>query len=186
MRRGFELFKTRALSDTIDFRSLENAYSIKIPPLYKLFLNTFYVGEDLIYYDKFFLDRDKDHFECSCFYSELTKDQAMFTGFLSIERSLELFNSVYGYDEEIIQRNLIPIGTTASSKTIFLGTQNEDIDLLFMDTDLSGEFINLDVNIVQFVQSIVLEPLGDDELRRGTKFSQLYKNWGEDFWRVKE
>jgi hypothetical protein len=41
MKRRFEFLKTRSFDDVIDVTSLENKYSLELPYLYKLFLQTF-------------------------------------------------------------------------------------------------------------------------------------------------
>jgi hypothetical protein len=184
MKRGFELLKTRSLNEKIDFKSLEAKYGINIPPLYRMFLNMFYIGEDSIYFDKYYSDEYKDFFPCSDFFYEPDRDKVMFTGFLSIENSLEIRSTAYEGDE-VFSKGLIPIGHTASNSAIHIGTQGEEVDKIIFDSDSPGRFENLGINIFEFMQHIVLKPLPREDIIGRVDQSQLYRNWNEEFWRVK-
>jgi hypothetical protein len=186
MKRGFELLKTRSLDDVIDVSSLEKEYSIELPYLYKLFLQTFKIEEKLIYTDRVYSRHFDDFFECSYFRTELDHDNIMFTGFLPIEQSFHIRETMYDKDDEIITKGYLPIGHSALNATLHLGTNGDEKDMLILESDKSQRFTNLQVNIFEFVRSIVLVEVDRDFMVDGILHSQLYKNWGEDFWRVKE
>lgn len=187
MSRGFELIRTRPPGDIPDFEYLEKTYNITIPPLYKIFLTYFELGEKKMLTDELVHPQTGHLWPCTWIYSELSdKFDFMFVDFTTIEYALPLMKEQYDADDELFTKKYIMIGGTSSGSTIVLGTEGEDTDMVLLDTESKGRFKKLHVNILQFVQSLVRLPTKPEYLPEGVKFDQLYKNWGEAHWRVKE
>jgi len=181
MKRGFELIPTRPISESLDIDKLENSYSIKLPPLYRAFVETFVLGEDLIISDKY-CSSNESLLHASYFVYEENRE-VMFGGFNDINKALSLKNEV----EEWNSNGYIPIGYCGFNGGIVLGTEGESVDeIILHDFDGDVEFMPIAKNIFEFVRGLVLEPIYEAHLKDNVKFDQLFMNWGEDFWRVRD
>lgn len=181
MKRGFELIPTRPISEKLDVDVLEDFYSIKIPPLYKVFAETFVLREDLILSDKY-LSSNGSLFHASYFVYEENRE-VMFGGFNDLDKALSLKSEV----DEWNFNGYIPIGYCGFNGGIVLGTEGESIDKIILhDFDGDTEFTLIADNIFEFVRGLVLVPVNEAHLKDGLKFSHFYRKWGEGFWRISE
>ena len=180
MKRGFELLPIRQIKDSIDIGKIEADYSIKLPPLYRIFVETFVLGEDLIRSDKY-MSSNGSLFHASYFVYEINKEM-MFGGFNDLDKTLSLKDEV----EEWSSNGYLPIGYCGFNGGIVLGTEGDKADQIILhDFDGETEFTQIADNIFEFVRGLVLESVDENHLKDNAKFDQLYKNWGEDFWRVR-
>lgn len=181
MRRGFELLTTRQIKGSIDIGKIEAEYSVKLPPLYRIFVETFVLGEDLIKSDKY-ISSNGSLFHASYFIYEINKE-VMFGGFNDLDKTLSLKDE----DEKWSSNGYLPIGYCGFNGGIVLGTEGDKADKVILhDFDGEMEFTHLANNIFEFVRGLVLEPVDENHLKGDVKFEQLYRNWGENFWRVRE
>jgi hypothetical protein len=180
MKRGFQLFKTRNTQDSINIELLEDKFKIKIPPLYKLFIKTFHVGNIPLETDKLIIN--KQVFDGNCVITEFERNNIMFVDFISIEQSLSIRKEMFDEDDAINIEGYIPIIRTASNAIIHIGSKGLEADKLILDSDHPERFKILGVNIFEFVQTLVLEEIKYNSFNH----SNLYKNWEEDFWRLRE
>jgi hypothetical protein len=183
MKRGFELLKTRSLTEALDIPSIEERYNIRVPPLYRLFCETFHLGDDSILVDKYINPKNTSDLRYCSFYSYIKDREVRFAGFNSLENALEYSKNT----DEWIENKYIPIGHVGFNGAILLGTTESDADKIILHNfDLSPEYTTLASDIFQFVRELVLEPIPENDLAGGVTFSLLYKNWNEDFWRINE
>ena len=181
MKRGFELLRTRPINEDLDIEALEESYSIKLPPLYRIFVETFVLGEDLIQSDRY-ISSNGSKFHASYFVYEVDLE-VMFGGFNDLNKVLSLKDEV----EEWSSNGYLPIGYCGFNGGILLGTNGEDKDKIILhDFDGEVEFRPIANNIFKFVRGLVLKPIDEIHLKDNAKFDQLYKNWGEEFWRIRE
>lgn len=181
MKRGFELLQTRQVKDNIDIGKIEADYSIKLPPLYRIFVETFVLGDDLIKSDKY-ITSDGSHFHASYFVYEINKE-VMFGGFNDLDKTLSLKDEIESWSSN----GYLPIGYCGFNGGIILGIQGDKADKIILhDFDSETEFIPIADNVFEFVRGLVLVPIDENQLKGNAKFDQLYKNWGENFWRVRD
>ncbi len=177
MKKGIELLFSRNLNDKIDIETLEKQYNIFLPPLYKLFIKSFLIGENKIFHE--YLHKETPHkTELTYFIYEPNPD-IMFTGFNPIEQTF-VFKDI---DDIWVEKKYLPIGHCGFNGGILLGTTDKDKDRIILETvDLQPRFSILSENIFEFIRGLVLI----DNQHCDIDKTQLYKNWGEDFWRIRE
>lgn len=182
MRSGFELFKARPLSDPIDLESLERQYELILPPKFKMFAQTFYLGENQILREQFFDKANNDYFDCSAYVYAPNPDVG-FSHFNDLKKSFETWNS-RGLSDLAYKKNFFPIGS-GNYDGIFVGLDSDNQDKILLLGYGLNSFEIVSKDIFDFVRGIEIRNLTEDFLM-GTKYSQLYKNWGENFWRVRD
>jgi hypothetical protein len=183
---GFELFKTRNLNEKLDISGFEQNSQKKLPKLYRIFIETFI-------FEKSFFRRDctlkdpENNTERDFMLQKYLPREGDFTvdEFLSLDRIIENLQSSTVHDDAVHPSDLLKIATTSMNQSILvgIGTHNQD-KIYWGRPDLQPQYIELADNIFEFIRGIVLVPIEEQNLF-GYKYSQLYKNWGEDFWSVR-
>ncbi len=161
---------------------LELLNNLRLPPIFKAFIQVFqpylainsYMDENISTLNNFvvpiFLKDNEGDFT-------LEDDELSFECFMKIE---EVF------DPNIFQMylddfGLIPISHHAFSGSLMLGCRPKNLDQIFLMRD-SNEFEFIAENILHFIYQLEI-----DFFDIPTKLIPLlYKNWGEDFWRIRE
>lgn len=182
MKSGFQLLRTRGLDESIDIDRLEKQYQLKLPPKYRLFCETFILGDESLMFDQYTASGNANDLRHCSFYVYAPNTEVRFAGFNTPENAFEYSQNV----DEWIDKKYLPIGHVGFNGAIVVGTQASDQDKIFLhDFDSSPEYTVLADDIFQFMKGVVLEPIPEEDLIGGAKYSTLYKNWGEDFWRVR-
>ncbi|WP_435261459.1 hypothetical protein [Tenacibaculum sp. nBUS_03] len=181
MRKSFELLKVKEEKEFNNIYCLEKKNNICFPPSYKIFINNFLVGENGISYEMFYHPTFKDKRYLSYFTFSL-KPEIDFSGFNSIEDSI-LFSKEIEDKDDI---DYLTIGHCAIGG-ILLGLKGDKKDFIYYyDPDgYPNTHTKIADNIFNFV-SALKEVMQPEEYLDGVKFYQLYKNWGDKTWRVKE
>ena len=93
----------------------------------------------------------------------------------------------------ICSKKYIPFGVSGvynGGGGFMVGTLGDECDKIIIDTDTfeqKGRFKIIANDIFEFVRAF--KPVKVDlvdYVSKDIKHKQLYKNWGEDFWRVRE
>lgn len=182
MRTLFELLRARPLNDSVDIESLEKQAGIVLPPIYKFFVQSFYLGEKQIYREQYYNEFYKDYFDCSS-YIYTSNEDVGFSHIIEIENSFNVWNS-NGLGDICYEKKLFPIISGNFSSYVGLEKDFED-KIIMLKPGFKNSEIILSDNIFEFVRGIEILELKEDFMM-DIKYSQLYKNWGEDFWRVRE
>lgn len=179
---GFELLKTRHLSEEVNIEKLQREFDIKLPPLYYLFAKTFKVGESESHV-AYKLSESVMQYCAGAFYcSEKEPErEIMFDSFLTVEATI----SSYDADDDWLEEGYLPIATCGGGGMILLGTKEENKDQIFFQ-DMTQKISRLEDNIFEFVRSLVLLELPEEELIGNVRYDQLYRKWKEKFWRVED
>lgn len=181
MKRGFQLLKTKKRSEVITLNSLEEKYGMTLPPIYKLFAQTFELTGSDEMSEKYFDSRHDDYYYCSTIVYEPEPDTILFGGFHYVENALKFQT----YDEDWIEGGYLPI-SNGTYRGIVLGIKKGIEDQVFFDEmDSNPRFRKIADNIFEFVQNLVSYPMDEGLLNEGVSFSNLYKTWGENFWRAR-
>jgi hypothetical protein len=182
MKSGFQLLRTRGLHESIDIDVLEKRYQLTLPPKYRLFCEIFILGDESLIIDQYTASGNANDLRHCSFYTYAPNREVRFAGFNALEKVFEYSQNV----DEWIDKKLLPIGHVGFNGAILLGTQASEQDKVVLhDFDRSPEYTILADDIFQFMKGVVLEPISEADLVKGATFSRLYKNWGEDFWRVR-
>lgn len=106
--------------------------------------------------------------------------------FIEPSKIMESKNRIYVDQEDMdpIEQNFLPIGICSMNQILLLGVGESNLDEIYLDTFFKEPRFQFIANdIFEFLRGIELEPKNYGDFK---DFSQLYKNWGEDFWRVRE
>ena len=180
MKGGSNLLETRSINNSLDLKEFEEKLKLTFPTYYKLFLETFEVGENMIRKEHYILDGDL--YPCSS-YIYKPMSHIGFVNFLTPEMSCNVLNDLDESSHEK-KNGLIPIGATGTSAIIYVGTSNDDSDKVFLEYENNWTFICS--NVFEFVRGLEFWTREDDkDLKQTIIFSNLSRNWREDFWRAK-
>lgn len=185
MKRGFELLKTRNPNDKPDISKLERKYGIIVPPIYRLFTETFSLGELIT--EKFYSDQYHDYYNCG--YIEYAPLPLKNKRFLSITKFIEITELFPEWDfskteKEWTQYSLLRITDIGMGGGLFLGTKDDMKDGIYRVVwDWDEPYEKVAENIFEFVQGLSF--VEDEENMYGVKLGELYRLWNEDFWRIK-
>ncbi len=179
-------FKLRDFGSRINFSIIEEKIGIELPKLYKIFSNTYILGDGNLIIDKYLNPQTNWINPCTSivFLPFSTKRELYFYGFLNVDEFLKDWD-VYGKNsKEWLQYGLIRIGFIDTGGGLYLGTRNEMADHIYRvvwDWKDNYEFVSND--IFEFIKGLsIYEDLSNME---NYNYEDLYKNWGEDFWRIK-
>lgn len=167
----------------LDISELEEKHEIKLPPIYRSFITVFKPYFAHIKYK--FTDRDGFGSFVVPIYSSQVKniyshsdDELAFESFRNITQLFSCPRSNQGYLKDYL---LIASHGYAGGLLLGIGKENSDQIFHTADTTVIEPMAN---NIFELIQKFQLvdyhfieQPKVDEQ--------QLYKLWGEDFWRVK-
>ncbi|MFZ1525141.1 MAG: hypothetical protein WAT22_10030 [Saprospiraceae bacterium] len=157
----------------------------EIPPLYKLFINIFEVGSNT-YFAENFIDNENKVDGFNLFYLKYEEANLQILNFYNEKDLLEDFDS-YLKDEEIFHDfKLVRIGNHLFGGGIYLGCDPllnfDQIFIYFWNDQKLNRYSN---NIFEFI-SMINSEIDEYQINEIIKnSSNLYKNWNEDFWRIK-
>jgi hypothetical protein len=196
-----ELFGARQQNEKIDFKQFEEKHGITIPSEFQTFANVFELGRDDFFIGKFRINRyynDEIGFVMACGRIEMIlSDDGIIKNiildrFIDNESLLEEWESAV-LSESLYQRKfLLPIGFLYEPvhTRIFLGVGKSNFGQIWVD-------VNEEIRLHNDIDSLLVAPnIWDFVSRMEEKISRdflikndptkLFKNWGEDFWRVRD
>ncbi len=179
-KRGFELFNTRPALENLDIDFMEKTYGIILPSLYRVFIQTFYcTGVEPIYTEKFSNPADSSLLLAATSAYRGIEGTESFSGFYDLETVLNAKDQI----EEWSEKKYLPIADAFHGHgAILVGTRPQDQDQIILHNDEFGQFTKIADNIFEFSRSIELEV---EFYKYHVNHSDLYRNWNEDFWRLK-
>jgi len=186
MQIGLEIFKLKAGKN--DFESLKKDLNLELPEKYFLFTSLFEMGEGELRVPKYLDPKFPTPSECGSILIKPNnfKGEYLFSGFFNHR---ELLNDWYNYSNdssEFLNHSLLRIATIGIGGGIFLGLKGRKRDQVFLvNWDSDEDYQLLAENIFGLSKLLFFE---EDKINLGPdrEYSQLYKNWGEEFWRVRE
>ena len=190
MKRGFELIKTRQFSDKVKITEIENQLGFTLPPLYRFFIDHFETGS-------------KNSFKCEMYYDNNLKEYYYATGvvfeplkdnekwFLSVSNFDDIYKvandwkSFLCHEKEWIKFKFLKIADIGQGGGLFVSTRKEDFDVIYQVVwDWEEPYFKVADNIFELMRGFV--EYIPETLQTGVKKTQLYKKYGEDFWRIRE
>lgn len=172
----------KIVSNISDF---ENEFGHKFPPILKTFYATYdfsMINKEslLCYFDQ------KYNTTIQFYESDYIHDNhiSLITMFTPTE-IMDVMKSIY-QDDLAITAGYIAVGECIDQGILLAGINENNIDKIFIEYAHADQRIRLiNNNIFEFFQDYEIRPVIKD-LPSGMKLDNLYKNWNEDFWRVKE
>ncbi len=187
LKKSFANFRTKSLDDNINFEEFIKKSGIILPPLYKAFVQSFICSMDnTIIPERVLINGYKDYLGYVYYLPDI--ERLGVGDFFSLEESLSVRAKLYDLNDEIFLKKLFPIGTDASGHFILMvGYGENNQDKIFVESGdqsfVANERFTLIANdIFEFVRGFAFILLDDLTIN----VNQLYRNWGEDFWRVRE
>lgn len=184
MKKGFDFLRTNDLN--IDLNNMEREFGLELPPLFKRFIESFELGKDKLNIDQY-LDEDEDLSYLGSIYFNQEEDKVYLNDFLDIN---QIFNQWKNSVEDIEWKDnkLLRIAYLgqAGFGGLYVGcNKNQNWDQIWLfNADKEIKFKKVAPDIFEFVTSLnFTKDFSDLEEE---SYVNLYKNWGEDFWRVRE
>ncbi|NBA85754.1 hypothetical protein GVN16_08290 [Emticicia sp. CRIBPO] len=177
--RGFDVLRTRK-----EFLKFEDS---RLPILYKCFYSTFEVGINRLHVPGVLLTQIN---QVAGILNQQIETEYSFTldYFLSIEESITLADNSYEKDD-LCRNDFWPIGECGSNKNLLVGINSENNDIIYLENlNLFSDgkrYKFLADNIFEFITKISfikMESPGYGIMN----YNELYKEWGEDFYRIKK
>lgn len=189
---GFNLFNLNNSQNINDkWQVFCNHYMINrnVPLLYEAY-KTFEFGRNKFKENKLFhsgFNFNIDFLELK-FFGNLSDFIGLYD-IVSLEESIESMKNAFPKDDEIHGMQLAYLGDCIDNKALLVGIGNNNTDKIFLEcSDLfpSGErIISVADNIFDFIKNLALVEKETIGLGLST-YNQIYKNWNEDFWRVRD
>jgi hypothetical protein len=187
MKNGFDFFRTRNDSILPKIGLLEQDCGIKLPPMYKLFMETFDVGPETCHFrilNSRLCAPEFDYIKSA----EMGGDKIgiLIGNFHSIEEAFQYWQSGMSTDTWIpCQIFDIAYGWSGSLR-IYVGIGPDNWDEIWID-DWDRTIVNgptkIADNIFEFLKKFKEEDLSDKYV--GDKLNCVYRKWGDgNFWRL--
>jgi len=169
---------------TEDISLLEKKYEINFPKSYLTFIKNFKLNKEFYLCEKVYFPEYNEYRNVNHNYIDnIRGDVFINIKFLDLKNSLKDWKDGV-YDIENYNNELFPIAESDMGDTFCLGIGLENNGKIIFDSNWPDRFVDLEIDIFGFLALLHVGNLENPP--RGIKYSQLYKNWGEDFWRVRE
>lgn len=184
---ALQVMHPRRPENAIDWTKIENE-NFRLPPVFKIFHNTFNVETILEknWYSYFSNEYKKlsmfgfyDHYKIPYLILDAifrVEDlEALLPKYLDIKDEIE---------REIYDQQVIPIAYCPTQELIVLGVGRHNEDKIYYYRRYEEEKLRLvSENIFEFFRDYYVKI--DAFYLHGTPLSSLYRNWNEDFWRIR-
>jgi len=154
----------------LDILGLEERYGISVPPIYRSFIEVF----DTILGDVVKLNSEELDTLSYYIYLDEKGNDSLFEDLMDLEDSLKFRNS----SDIWVENSVMPITEHSHGGTILIGYSEANCDRLYYQYDDGLKFV--ENNIYTFLRNLRFE-YNESYLK-----SNLYKNYGDDFWRIHE
>jgi hypothetical protein len=161
-----------------------------LPPLYTIFSDTYMLGRNATFVEKFMYHDELILLSSVLYSNPVFEYENIFSYFFDIEelkQELDLYKEKY---EKYHKQGFITIGLFEINDAILLGVEENNLDEIWK---LNGDWGDeqpycqkLTSNIFEFVNLFRRDLIKINLVTRKINECDLYKNWGEDFWRVKK
>jgi hypothetical protein len=164
-----------------------------LPPKFSFFLKEYSLGEAFYYKDYFLFDKNLILLNSISFQKRL--EDNIYTNTISNFLDLSQIKKDYltyleSETKQGFYEGFLSIGHFSKADTIILGIDNSNKDEIWIIAgDLGFErpdILKIADDIYDFFDNCFEEIINLNLEIKGLNTSQLYRNWGEDFWRVRE
>jgi hypothetical protein len=160
----------------------ETEAGLKIPPLYKLFIENYAIEDLSLPHYLIPSNNTLASFEQCKF---LLNDSVGLHKLLTLKEILPSMKAIYPPKDKIWKKHLIMIADCAFQNSLMVGTGPTNEDKIYIESLSNRKRITYVCdNIFTFFRNYKVNVF--PEFLYPHKLSDLYKNWGEDFWRIRE
>jgi len=168
-------------------KSLENQIGTKLPPIFRAFILNF--NYDHILDDKLLCYYNEKYSTTLQMYEAeyVTDKRIAFHNFWKLEKIIPNMKSIYNQegDDKIEIEKYIGLGECSNQGIILLGISEANIDQIFIEYNVQEPRIKkVENNIFEFLRNYRIE-LSQIDLPGESNKESLYRNWNENFWRIK-
>lgn len=164
----------------------EQQTHIVLPPVFKTFLYTYDTknvnkAELLAYYHPTY-DANIQFYQ-----SEFNDDENIILyALFELESVPALMKQVYREDDDIWKQNVLSIGECNDQGYLMVGIGEQNAESIYIEYGHKNpRMTKIADNIFDFFLGHTIRPVVSD-LPDGVDLSRLYKNYGEDFWRIRD
>ncbi len=166
----------------------ERKMGISIPPVYKIFYESFEVGEDSLLQIEYYKDPEAENGKTLLFRGMDFSPKPNFFPPIDYFFDLNAIQVVldnYSHEDFILEK-LLPIVKMSNDIVVAVSYENDTQDQIivvntFLDKNEGKHSIIAD-NIFHFLRGVEIF----DEDSEAFIYNKLYQNWNEDFWRIRE
>lgn len=189
MKKGLNLLNSRNTKEGLNLNFVNNEL---IPESFKLFVSNYQLGYNLLNISKVNINETLEFFVTISMFEEEIINEDVYTATIDYifdfnELNVELQNFINGIDSWN-ELGFMKIGLMFHGDVLLLGLSESNYGQIWRYGSgmLSTQYCKLDKNIFEFF-SRLKENIDEEQLSylKITK-DKLYKNWNEDFWRVKD
>jgi hypothetical protein len=177
--KGLELLKKAEVGGDVD---------LALPALYSLFVKHFELGREGLKKQEFKFGGDAVQLTDVTYYGNREYSNSV-SHFLALPELAIEFGRFNLNVDEYHRQGFVKIGLFDINDSIILGLAEGCKDEIWkLNGDWGGEMPYMEKiasDIFEFVSSCQGTIIQMNLVVRGIKEDQLYKNWGEDFWRVR-
>ncbi|WP_346880685.1 hypothetical protein [uncultured Algibacter sp.] len=186
--KGLEFFKSKSHREDSNYEELKKIFDFSSVPLFKLFISSFELGNSNLKRHQFLETKFNNVVPCGSVLIKLEtiSGEYFFSGFFNENELINDWESYSVDSHEFLEYGLVRIGDIGIGGGIFIGTKDDKKDKIYLvNWGLDEDYILISDNIFEFSRLLIfVEDKSNMENVHG--YSRFYKNWGEDFWRVKE
>jgi len=186
--KGLEFFKSKNLSRDNSYKELEKIFDFSSIPFFKLFISSFELGNSNMKSHQFLEVKFNNVVPCGSVLinSEAISGEYFFSGFFNENELMNDWESYSIDSHEFLEYGLVRIGEIGIGGGIFIGTKEEKKDRIYLvNWGLDEDYILISDNIFEFARLLIFVE-DKSNMENNQEYSQFYKNWTENFWRVKE
>lgn len=183
-----EYLKLRTIDNRINVNEVEDSLGIKLPPIFRVFIETYVINESTDDWgEKVLIPASNEKIELTYPTYLPLPEEVVFYNFCNIYEANNYLKELYHEDDDIWQLGVLPIGECASGFTLLLGIAKDNQDhIIFEAIDNEPRYTKLSNNIFEFARGVVYEYQEGHYVKKYVgNSSNLYKNWNEDFWRIR-
>ncbi|MEW4923629.1 hypothetical protein [Algibacter sp. 2305UL17-15] len=183
--KGLEFFKSKAGNKTFD--KVEEVIGFELPNYFKFFTSLYELGSNKILSHKYLNSKFKSVSDCGLVVFKPSQNEEYgFDGFFDENELINDWESYSIDSHEFLEYGLVRIANIGIGGGVFIGTKDEKRDKIYLvNWSKDEDYYLIADNIFEFSKSLIFKE-EDSFIPQNSSYSQLYKNWGEDFWRVKE
>jgi hypothetical protein len=191
IKQGFELFRLKNRKTDANLKySFVDYYKHPIPPKIEIFYNKFDILRGGMISATVFIQTENKVFNVGQL--NYLGNYSEFIGlydFVSIQESVESMKNSFTLEDEIHQMEVAYIADCIDNKALMVGIGHENLDKIYLECSEhfsnGRRIIEVANDIFDFLGNLVL--IEKESIGLGISgYNRLYKNWGEDFWRIKE
>ncbi|MFK8058323.1 MAG: hypothetical protein AB8F78_19515 [Saprospiraceae bacterium] len=157
-----------------------------LPEMYKLLVSTFdlsvFASDKLLNFYSAEYDAYLQMYEMDY----MPDENVAIEHWIPLDKSRQFMKSVYNEYYESMVDEYVAIAEGFDQSIILIGTSIENRGEIFVESVLLEPRIKkIASNLLEFLLNFKVE-LDSDCLPSGIRSENLYKNWGEDFWRIRK